>query len=209
MLSSLLGTFLLGLGLSLTHCFFMCGGILILFNQSKTNIIDITLYHFFRILAYCIIGVLAYFLGFYISSLSFQIFLYAFLGIFCILLGFALLQRGLLLSFFENQFIYKQILKLLKKNKKTRYKGIIFGFLNGFFPCGLVYFFIAKSMVSKNIIEAFLTMLLFGISTLPAMFLGSVLINKLKSVKYISNFLFFVIIIYGFYLCYLALNLSR
>lgn len=209
MLSSVLSTLLIGFGLSLSHCFFMCGGILIIFNQSKTNLKDIYLYHFFRLLTYCIIGVIAYFIGFYFHSLSLQVFLYLFVGFFCILLGFALLQRGWLLNLFENQIIYQKIIKTLSKHKTSKYKGVIFGIANGLFPCGLVYYFIAKSMLSKSILEAFLTMLAFGVSTLPTMFFGSTLLHKIKTLKNVSQILFIIIIFYGFYLCYLAFKLSK
>lgn len=186
----------------------MCGGILILFNQSKNTFFDIFVYHFCRIFAYIIIGVLAYLLGEFFTSLNFQIFLYFILGMFCILLGFALIQGGKALQLIENQFIYNKIFIVLKNKKSSKYKGFIFGFLNGLFPCGLVYFFIARAMMSSNVYEAGFNMLAFGLSTLIAMLTSSILLKKLKHIKYIQKILFIFIIIYGFYLCYLALKLS-
>lgn len=200
---------MLGLGLSLTHCFFMCGGIILLFNHKKSNFFDIFIYHFSRICAYILIGLIAYFLGYFLNSLNLQVFLYFILGAFCVVLGFALIVKGQLLAFIENQFIYKKIMLFLNNKKTSKYKGFIFGFLNGFFPCGLVYFFVAKSMIAKSVNEAWLNMLIFGLSTLPAMLLGSIFINKIRKIKNIQYLFFALIIVYGFYLCFLALKLSR
>lgn len=187
----------------------MCGGILILFNHNKSTYFDIFTYHFFRIIAYVLIGIIAYFLGYFINSLNLQIFLYFFLGAFCVFLGFALIVKGNLLALIENQFIYKKIILLLSNKKTSKYKGFIFGFLNGLFPCGLVYFFVAKSMIAKSFNEAWLNMFVFGLSTLPVMLLGGVFVKEIRKIKNIQYFLFALIIIYGFYLCYLALKLSR
>lgn len=200
---------MLGLGLSLTHCFFMCGGILVLFNYKKSTYFDIFTYHFFRIVAYVLIGIIAYFLGYFLNSLNLQFYLYLFLGFFCIILGFALIIKGQFLAFIENQFIYQKIVLFLNTQKTSRYKALIFGFLNGFFPCGLVYFFVAKSMLAKSFSEAGLNMLIFGLSTLPAMLLGGALIKEIRKIKNIQYLFFVLVIIYGFYLCYLALQLSR
>ncbi|KQI24484.1 membrane protein, partial [Campylobacter coli CVM 41963] len=53
------------------------------------------------------------------------------------------------------------------------FKGVksamILGFANGFVPCGLVYFFLANAMSRQNVTESILVMLVFGLSTLPAM----------------------------------------
>lgn len=200
---------MLGLGLSLTHCFFMCGGILVLFNYKKSTYFDIFTYHFFRIVAYVLIGIIAYFLGYFLNSLNLQFYLYLFLGFFCIILGFALIIKGQFLAFIENQFIYQKIVLFLNTQKTSRYKALIFGFLNGLFPCGLVYFFVAKSMLAKSFSEAGLNMLIFGLSTLPAMLLGGALIKEIRKIKNIQYLFFVLVIIYGFYLCYLALQLSR
>lgn len=187
----------------------MCGGILILFNQNRPTTFDIFTYHTFRILAYICIGSLAYFLGYFFYIYDLQVFLYLILGFFCIFLGFALILRGQLLAYIENQFVYKKIILFLTHKKTSSYKGIIFGFFNGLFPCGLVYFFVARAMMSKTLLEAILNMLIFGLSTLPAMLFGSLLINKIRHIKIFQIILFIMIIIYGFYLCFLALKLSR
>ncbi len=46
----------------------------------------------------------------------------------------------------------------------------ILGLLNGLLPCGLVYFFAITAASTANILSGALVMLIFGLSTIPAMF---------------------------------------
>ncbi|EKN0010951.1 sulfite exporter TauE/SafE family protein, partial [Campylobacter coli] len=94
--------------------------------------------------------------------------------------------------------------------KSMGFKGVksamILGFANGFVPCGLVYFFLANAMSRQNVTESILVMLVFGLSTLPAM-LFFVKISQYLGVflKKVFNYLsYFIIVAYGIGLAYMG-----
>lgn len=51
---------------------------------------------------------------------------------------------------------------------KTRFQAFLFGTVWGWLPCGLVYTSLALAAVSGDIIQSSITMLAFGMGTLPA-----------------------------------------
>lgn len=103
--------------------------------------------------------------------------------------------------FFFDSFVKKIIKK--SKNFKGLKSAIFLGFSNGFVPCGLVYFFIANAMSKQNIFEGILVMMIFGISTLPAILFFS------KISQFFSDFLknLFNYLSYGVIVCY-GINLA-
>jgi len=58
--------------------------------------------------------------------------------------------------------------------------------LNGFFPCGLVYAALVYAMATGSIIGGATVMLLFGLSTVPALFSFGFFIGLLKQVNFRS-----------------------
>ncbi|MBM0637450.1 sulfite exporter TauE/SafE family protein [Campylobacter sp. VicNov18] len=199
---------------SFGHCYSMCGGFTLIFmnlNSKSKNLFLLTfIYHLFRIFAYIVLGIIFGVFGNILAinaksqSLSFFI-----LGIFMMVLGFALIFRGNMLSFIESNVFFNHFAKKIIK-KATNFKGlksaIFLGFSNGFVPCGLVYFFIASAMSKQNVFESIIIMMVFGVSTLPAM------LFFLKISQFFNNFLknFFnyasysIIICYGIYLAYMG-----
>ncbi|MFQ6342604.1 sulfite exporter TauE/SafE family protein [Campylobacter sp. VTCC 70190] len=199
---------------SFGHCYSMCGGFILLFinlNSKSNNLFLLTfIYHLFRIFSYIFLGIIFGALGNILAinakvqSLSFFI-----LGVFMVILGFALIFRANILCFIENNVFFSRFIKeSIKKSKKFKgLKSAIFlGFLNGFVPCGLVYFFIANAMSRQNIIESILVMLIFGISTLPAMLFFSKISQFFSDfLKNFFNYLSYIIIIgYGIYLAFIG-----
>ncbi|AMK28316.1 TPA: sulfite exporter TauE/SafE family protein [Campylobacter jejuni] len=196
---------------SFGHCYSMCGGFNLLFinlNSKSNNLFLLTfIYNLFRIFAYIVLGIIFGTFGNILAinakvqSLSFFI-----LGIFMMILGFALIFRGNMLSFIENNVFFDSFVKKIIKKSKN-FKGlksaIFLGFSNGFVPCGLVYFFIANAMSKQNIFEGILIMMIFGISTLPAMLFFS------KISQFFSDFLknLFNYLSYGVIVCY-GINLA-
>ncbi|TKX33031.1 hypothetical protein CQA76_00955 [Campylobacter aviculae] len=189
----------------------MCGGFNLAFmrlNSNRKNLFSLTfLYQLSRILAYVFLGVFCGIFGNIlainakIQSLSFFI-----IGIFMIVLGCALIFRGYFLALIENHIFVNLLNGFIRKSIK--FKGIksaiILGFLNGFMPCGLVYFYLADSIKRENILESMCVMLIFGLSTLPAM-LFFVKVSQFLSeiLKKIFNYTaYIIIIIYGLHLAY-------
>ncbi|MCW1359680.1 sulfite exporter TauE/SafE family protein [Campylobacter sp. US33a] len=199
---------------SFGHCYSMCGGFALAFNRSNSGAKNLFLlnlsYHSARILAYVCLGIL---FGIFGGLLAFtpltKSLLMFVLGLFMIILAFSLFFRTKLLYALENNFIFDFYIKKIMK-KYIKFKGFkaafILGFLNGFVPCGLVYFFLASAMSRANVYEAVLIMLVFGVSTLPAMMLLSSLIEMINMTykKIFNNLSYIIILLYGFYLCYLG-----
>lgn len=196
---------------SFGHCCSMCGGFTLLFinlNSKSNHLFFLTLvYHLFRIFAYIVLGIIFGTFGNILAinsrvqSLSFFI-----LGVLMMILGFALIFRGNILSLIEkNVFFDRFVKKMIQKSKnfKGLKSAVFLGFSNGFVPCGLVYFFIANAMSKQNVFEGVLVMMIFGISTLPAMLFFS------KISQFFSDFLrnFFNYLSYSIIICY-GINLA-
>ncbi|HEH4450802.1 TPA: sulfite exporter TauE/SafE family protein [Campylobacter coli] len=199
---------------SFGHCYSMCGGFNLLFinlNSKSNNLFLLTfIYQLFRIFSYILLGIIFGIFGNLlainakIQSLSFFI-----LGVFMVILGFSLIFRGKILAFIENRAFFEYFIKKIIK-KSMGFKGVksamILGFANGFVPCGLVYFFLANAMSRQNVTESILVMLVFGLSTLPAM-LFFVKISQYLGVflKKVFNYLsYFIIVAYGIGLAYMG-----
>lgn len=203
---------------SFSHCYAMCGGLNLAFlrlNHSAKHPFLLSLtYHAFRILGYILLGALASFLslGFAFSNLTQGLFLFA-LGVFLMLLGIALILRGKLLAGFEKLAFFGGLSHfILKRARLEGVKGACaLGFANAFVPCALVYFFLASAMSASNLADSLLIMLIFGLSTLPALlFLTQIHIFLNEKVKKILACLSaLIIILYGIYLAFTGFQLTR
>lgn len=204
---------------SFGHCYFMCGGFNLAFlelnKKAKYPFLLLLTYHFSRIAAYVSLGLVFGFLGFSFHFLPISDgFLFFVLGIFMVFLGFALIFRGKALAFIEGNVFLQKYLKILMK-KAFKLKGfsaaLTLGFLNGFVPCGLVYFFLALALSKTSVAQGALVMLVFGLSTLvPLLFFGEfarLLSSKAKGIY--THISYILIICYGLYLGYLGFSLTR
>ncbi|MEY4505266.1 MAG: hypothetical protein RL154_1563, partial [Pseudomonadota bacterium] len=171
---------------SFGHCLGMCGGLVLAYSSAKMDsslsknaqLIRHLAYHFGRISVYIIIGIIAGFFGSFISlKLSLAAPLYVLAGLIMLLTAFAMLgiSKALLsieyslqkYSWFKKSFSF-----LIKSQSLASFYGL--GALNGLFPCGFVYFFLAKAAVSGSFYGGALTMAIFGLATIPALtLLGS------------------------------------
>ena len=199
---------------SFGHCYSMCGGFNLAFiqlNLKAKNLFLLSLfYHLSRIFAYILLGGIFGIFGNLLAlnaktqSLSFFV-----LGVFMMILGFALILRGKILVFIENNIFFEKILKTAVRQAR-KFKGIksalILGFANGFVPCGLVYFFLASALSQQNFLESILVMAIFGVSTLPALLFFSKLSQLLSEFlkKLFNTLSYFLIIIYGIILAYMG-----
>jgi len=182
--------------LSSAHCIGMCGCFVTAYSMNlKGNkfqkLISHLLYSFGRITTYTILGGLMGFLGsnlFFLSKMAgVQNYISVTLGILMIYLGVSLL--GLvpeikIISLSEQLFvnnISKFYSKLIKKT------GIFFtfpiGLLLGFLPCCLLYTMELKAMQTGNIIDGVLTMLFFGLGTIPSLLFLGITVNYFTSKK--------------------------
>ncbi|WP_111306881.1 sulfite exporter TauE/SafE family protein [Confluentibacter sediminis] len=181
----LLSAFVFGL-LGSFHCVGMCGPIAFMLPVTRTNtyakILQISLYHLGRLLAYSIIG-------FAFGLIGKSLYLFGFQQQLSIIIGL-LMIIVILIPFktFSKYNFSKPVLKIISKIKsalglalkrKTPETFLTIGFLNGFLPCGLVYMAVFAAITSGNALGGSLYMAIFGLGTIPLM----------TSAIYFSNFL--------------------
>ena len=167
--------FILGLFGSL-HCLGMCGPIAFMLPVDRQHpikrIVQTSLYHFGRIAAYAVIGVLFGLLGKSIQLFGYQQQLSILLGALMIL-SVAIPQKYL--SRFQlTRPLYRIVGKIkgwlgAELKKKTPDTFLTIGFLNGFLPCGLVYVAVFGALAMSSPWQGSLYMILFGLGTIPLM----------------------------------------
>ena len=199
------------------HCIGMCGGIVIAYSSAKidnkwSNLMQVfahLAYSFGRITTYVVLGAIfgaiggvVQFNGYATAALT------IIAGIFMILAGLSLLGKLEFLTKLEHSFsqtkwyqeIFRQVLR-----SKSLYSFYILGLLNGLLPCGLVYFFAVTAASTGSPLWGALVMLIFGLSTIPALFsLGffTQLLNKSSLRKNMMNLASIIVILFGIYTIY-------
>jgi len=182
----LLSALILGLMGSL-HCVGMCGPIAFMLPVDRTNNYkkfgQIFIYHFGRLLAYGIIGLVFGLLGKGLSIFGMQQKLSIAIGIIMILT--VLIPYQTFNKYNLSKPIYKVISKVKNQlgkelKKKSPDTFLTIGFLNGFLPCGLVYMALFGSIAMGDALQGSLYMMLFGVGTLPLMTAAIYFSNLLK-----------------------------
>lgn len=173
------------------HCVGMCGPIAFMLPVDRSNSIkkvsQIGIYHFGRLLAYSIIGLVFGLLGKSLYIFGVQQQLSIAIGILMIVVVLIPYQT------FAKYNLSKPLNKIISKvksnlgqalKKKTSDTFLTIGFLNGFLPCGLVYMAVFGSLATGSLLQGSLYMILFGIGTIPlmtsAIYLGKFLNQTIK-----------------------------
>lgn len=154
------------------HCISMCGAINIIATKSKKGVKNIILYNFGRVLSYTILGGIAGLIG---SVFKFSEILS---GIIILLAAIIMLIMSLSMLGICN---LKNI--TLFKNKIHSRNSFVIGLLNGLMPCGPLQAMQLYALSTSNFIYGALSMLLFGLGTVPLMFFSSFIFNNLKGKK--------------------------
>jgi sulfite exporter TauE/SafE len=171
----LASAFILGL-LGSFHCIGMCGPIAFMLPVDRSNsvkkISQIAIYHFGRLLAYSIIGLIFGLIGKSLYIFGYQQQLSIIIGVFMILV--VVIPQKTLNKYNFSKPIYKVISKVKSAlgsalKKKTMDTFLSIGFLNGFLPCGLVYMALFAAMAGGNAANGSLYMAVFGFGTIPLM----------------------------------------
>jgi len=203
---------------SVGHCIGMCGGFITSYSSVKiyeqtpklTQAYYHSLYNGGRITTYAFIGALFGLFGqlWEVTPYSRAIF-FAIIAIFMVLMSLSILGffKSVSLKFnLTNLKIFRSIFgKLLNSKNPFSFFGL--GALNGFFPCGQVYFFAATAASTGSIIWGALTMLIFGISTIPALWSFGFFVGLFNQGSFRSVMLKIsavVIGLYGFWIGYKA-----
>lgn len=168
------------------HCVGMCGPIVFLLPVDRTNnfkkLGQIFLYHFGRILAYSLLGLVFGLVGKSLNLFGFQQQLSIIIGV--LMIGVIFLPQKTFNKYNFSKPVFKIISKVKSAlgkelKKKTPDTFLTIGFLNGFLPCGLVYMAVFGAIASGNALQGSLYMAVFGLGTIPLM----------TSAIYLGNFL--------------------
>ncbi|WP_125719547.1 sulfite exporter TauE/SafE family protein [Flavobacterium ustbae] len=171
----LFSAFFLGL-ISSLHCVGMCGPIAMMLPVDRQNeakkVTQIMTYHFGRLAAYSIIGLIFGLLGrgFFLAGLQQKMSII--IGVIMIIV--VLIPEKKFAQYNFSKPVYKIISKI-KTNlggqfKKKSYKSLFtIGLLNGFLPCGMVYVALFGAIAMQSASYGILYMFLFGIGTIPLM----------------------------------------
>jgi len=202
---------------SLGHCVGMCGGFVIAYTTAKVDPSKGKLwgstahlaYNLGRITSYALIGALFGYLGsIMLISKTLHGTLYILVGVFMILMGLSLSGNLKFLTSIELSLTHLPFFKKLFStllHSKSLLSFFFLGMLNGFLPCGLVYFFAASAAATGSPFWGAVVMVIFGISTVPVMFGLGTIAGFLKSSSFrllMIKLASIVIVIYGIYLTY-------
>ncbi|PRD55739.1 sulfite exporter TauE/SafE family protein [Sphingobacterium gobiense] len=169
------------------HCAVMCGPLLIAINGnirlSWNLVFNRVLYQIGRILTYGIIGFFVGLLGGMATIQGWQQGLSWTVGIVLVSIGvfylFGKNTQGLI------HFQRKAVQPFTKYMGRWLYRpggSLVAGMLNGILPCGIVYIALASAMNADSLLNSFLFMVLFGLGTLPLLFLFSFVGNFSKPI---------------------------
>lgn len=209
--ATLLSALLMGL-IGSTHCIGMCGGIISAlstnFNgraQNQTFYIQL-FYNIGRITSYSLIGLLV---GLFSSKLMQMLpdphaFSMKIAGIFFILLGLYISQLLNSFKYLEaaGQKLWVKIEPFGRKYLPAQniWNALKLGLVWGWLPCGLVYSALALAVTQLNPLHSALTMLTFGLGTLPTLLLIGHFAHNIKTIlqnKNVRLMLGLILILYG------------
>ena len=206
---------------SFGHCIGMCGGIVMAYsakmiNPSASKISQSgahLLYSLGRVSTYTLLGAFFGYLGGVItySKMANGVLLVV-AGIFMLLAGLSLLGKLKFLTLIEHSFssskLYKKTFhKIL--NSKSNLSFYALGVLNGFLPCGFVYFFAITAASSADPLYGALVMFIFGVSTIPAMFSLGFIASLAKATSFRSmmmNIASVTVLLYALFTIYSAMQ---
>lgn len=163
--------FITGL-LTSIHCISMCGAInlvAVINVKSKRNLKNPILYNIGRVLSYTIIGGIVGLIGsvFSISNT---------------LAGIIILIASIIMFLMALDMLGAINLKRIKfcSFKRGKHSAFVIGLLNGLMPCGPLQAMQVYALSTGSFISGALSMLLFGIGTVPLMLCTGILLNLVK-----------------------------
>lgn len=177
-----LAPFLIGLAGSI-HCMGMCGPLASLVANSGTHTLwRRVAYNGGRIVTYGVLGAIISFVGSLASLYGIQAWVSLIVGVLLILLGLTGIRiavpgivskpLGLLAGILKSKFAF-----LLRTN--SSYGPIVMGMINGLLPCGMTWIALGYCVTAQWPLDGFLSMVMFGLGTVPAMFGFSTLLDRL------------------------------
>lgn len=202
---------------SFGHCIGMCGGIVVAYSSTKIDSswnkarqsISHVLYSFGRVTTYIILGFIFGFVGSVVTfnnTTSGALLITT--GVLMVLVGLSLSGKLKFLTSIEHSVsksrIYQRSFKsLIGSQSLTSF--YLLGMLNGLLPCGFVYVFAITAASTGSPTWGAYVMLVFGLSTLPAMFSLGFFVGIFKQMAIRNLFISIasiLVILFGFYIMY-------
>ncbi len=204
---------------SFGHCVGMCGGIVIAYSSTKiksdwtkqVQAMAHLLYSFGRISTYMILGALFGLVGGVVTfdNLTSGIFLLL-TGFMMVLVGLSLLGKIKFLTILEHTCskspLYQNTFKALL-GSQSLFSFYLLGMLNGLLPCGFVYVFAITAASTGSAFWGAVVMLIFGLSTVPALFSLGFFVGVFKQSNLRDLFIKLasvLVIGFGIYIAYLG-----
>lgn len=160
------------------HCAVMCGPLLIAINSqmglSWKVVFNRVLYQTGRIFTYGMMGLFLGILGGMATIQGWQKGLSVTVGIVLVIIGVFYLYGKNTQAL--TRFQTKAVQPFTKYMGRWLYRpggSLVAGTLNGILPCGMVYMALASAMNADSLTNSFLFMVLFGLGTLPLLFIFS------------------------------------
>ena len=177
------------------HCIGMCGGIMNALGFALQNNVEnspcsihfVLLYNVGRIISYSLAGALVGMFGWLLQDMGslFGVALRIFAGLMLIAMGMYIAGWWRVLVYLEKiggkvwRYLQPAGNKLLPV--RYRWQALLLGFIWGWLPCGLVYSTLVFASTTTSWQQSALTMLIFGIGTLPAMLITGNLSTRFKN----------------------------
>ena len=204
---------------SFGHCVGMCGGIVIAYSSTKIKsdwtkkiqAIAHLLYSFGRVTTYTILGALFGLVGGVVTfdNLTSGIFLLI-TGFMMVLVGLSLMGKIRFLTILEHSCskspLYQNTFKSLL-GSQSLFSFYLLGMLNGLLPCGFVYVFAITAASTGSALWGAFVMLIFGLSTIPALFSLGFFVGLFKQSNMRDLFIklaSILVIAFGIYIAYLG-----
>lgn len=202
---------------SFGHCIGMCGGFIVAYSSTKIDasmsrraqLLRHSAYNLGRVSSYTILGVLFGTLGsLFLITPEFHGALFLLAGALMIITALGMLGISGLLHALEHSFsnfsLFKILFSKLIKSKSIRsFFGL--GMMNGFFPCGFVFFFAAKAAASASPLTGGAIMAVFGLATVPTLLALGQSINFMRDIAFrttMNRIAALAILVYGLYSLY-------
>jgi sulfite exporter TauE/SafE len=182
MMTNLFPAFLLGL-ISASHCLGMCGGLMVAAGLNSNKPLLALGYNLGRLVTYVALGT---FFGLFTFALPLSFFPYLKLISALLLLLTALYLVGANQLIQKIEYLGKPFWRIAQRYAKkvlpakTFGSALALGFFWGFIPCGLVYTAVVFSLSQTSLTLTSLSMLAFGLGTLPAMVGVSLFASQLR-----------------------------
>lgn len=205
---------------SFGHCIGMCGGFIVAYSSTKidasmsrtTQLIRHSAYNIGRVSSYIILGMIFGGIGSLFSvTVEMRGTLFIFAGALMIVTALSMLGLSKLLHLLEHSFANFKLFKLLFSRlikSKSIQSFFALGMMNGFFPCGFVFFFAAKAASSASIFEGGLIMAAFGLATVPTLLALGQSVSFMREIAFrqsMNRLAAIAIAIYGLYSIYYGL----